>query len=134
VNLGASDGGPGWVWAARDGRRAYLHERCEIADCGQQPAVCGAPVPLLRDLAGGGERRVEFQWDGMISLVDSAAGRCEIRRVAPPGTYVAHLCYSRRAETQGPPSPTGVVQGRLVQPTCVERKFTPSDREVILRL
>jgi hypothetical protein len=138
VSVSGSDGGPGWIRAFREGARVYLSERCEIADCGVPPAVCGAGIPLVRDLTAGGDRRVELVWDGLTSTVDSVAG-CETRRPAPPGSYVARFCYSREADVRSPatPPPMGTAAatpGRLIRPTCEERPFTLADREAVLRL
>jgi hypothetical protein len=133
VLLTASDGAPGWIRVTLDGKPVPLRERCDIADCGTSPAVCGAALPMVRDLAGRGERRLELVWDGMTSAVDSTA-QCERRVPAAPATYTARFCYSTEAQTQGPADSTGAMPGRLGQLTCRERPFTLADREVVLRM
>lgn len=132
VALAGADGAAGWVRVTRGGERIFLRERCDIADCDAPPAVCGASIPLVRDIGGGGgPRSVELVWDGMTSVVDSAS-RCETRRPAPPGEYVARFCYSREADLQGGGNPAAGVPGRLTSPTCVDRPFTLQDRAVVL--
>jgi hypothetical protein len=133
VLLTASDGAPGWIRVTREGRPVALRERCDLPECGADPAVCGAALPMVGDLAGRGERRVELVWDGTTSVVDSAR-QCERRVAADPGGYVARFCYSTEAQPQGPPDSTGAMPGRLGAVTCREMPFTLSDREVTLRL
>jgi len=124
----------GWLRASRGGTRVFLQERCAIPDCGAEPVVCGAAIPFVQNIAGpGAARRVEFAWDGLISVVDSVA-RCETRRPAPPGEYVARFCYSREAEFPAGPDSTRAAPGRLLRPICVERTFTPEDTEVVLTI
>jgi hypothetical protein len=132
VQLNRSDPVVGWVHASRGAERIDLQERCAIPDCGTEPAVCGAAIPLVRDIAADGAARgVEFVWDGLMSVVDSAA-RCETRRPAPPGSYVARFCYAREAETTPGGDASRAVPGRVVRPVCVEQPFTLEDREVVL--
>jgi hypothetical protein len=131
VLLNGEDGQIGWVKVFRGGQRIYLRERCEIEDCGAPAAVCGAALPLIRNIAGGrGQRSVEYIWDGMTSVVDSVSG-CESRDPAPPGDYSAEFCFSREADLQGG-DPTRGVPGRLVQPTCSRKPFALRDEEVVL--
>jgi hypothetical protein len=117
----------------RNGERVYLSERCDIVDCGAPPAVCGAPVELVRDLTLHPQRHIDFLWDGRTNFVDSAAN-CELRRSAPHGYYVARFCYSREAEFGAGGDPRGDVPGRLVRPTCVDRGFTLQDSLVTLTI
>lgn len=132
IALHHSGGGVGWVQVTLEGARVHLQERCDVEDCGVPPAVCGMAVPMVRNLTAGGERRAEFVWDGLTSVVDSTA-RCETRRPAPPGTYVARFCYAREAQLQGG-DPARGAQGVMVSPECVERSFTLTSREVVVRL
>jgi hypothetical protein len=132
VLLTASDGAPGWIRVMRDGLPVPLRERCDIADCGADPAVCGAAVPVVRDLAAHG-RRIEMVWDGTTSVVDSA-GRCERRIPAPAGTYTARFCHSIQAQPLGAPDSSGSAPGTLGELRCQERPFTLADGEVVLRL
>jgi hypothetical protein len=133
VLLDRSDAQPGWVEVTRDGIRVYLRERCDIEDCGVRAAVCGMAIPVVRDLAATEGRLVELVWDVATSVLDTPAG-CERREAASPGVYIARFCYSPRAEYGGPPTLPGIPGDRLVDPMCVERSFTPEDREVVLRL
>jgi hypothetical protein len=133
VQLNGEDGQVGWARASRDGERVYLRERCEIEDCGVDPAVCGAAIPLIRDIAGAGDGRgVEYLWDGSTSAIDATSG-CESRRPALPGNYLVRFCYSREAEFEGG-DVARAAQGRLIDPTCVERAFTLDEQEVVLRI
>jgi hypothetical protein len=132
VALHGSDGAVGWVRASRAGVPVHFRERCDIEDCGAPAAVCGAAIPMVRDIAGGGgPPGVELVWDGTTSVVDSVS-RCETRRPAPPGDYVARFCYSREAEVQPGGYPGAARPGRLLNPTCVNRAFGLQDREVVL--
>lgn len=134
VLLNGGDGQLGWVTAFQDGERIYFRERCEIADCGAPVAICGAAIPLIRNIAGGGDRgSIEFVWDGMTSVRDSLFG-CETRRPAPPGEYIARFCFSREAVFEGDGDPTRAVPGRLTHPTCLEQPFTLLEKAVVLRL
>jgi len=134
VMLNDEDDQPGWVRSFRDGERMYLRERCEIEDCGVPPVVCGAAIPLVRDIKGTASlTSIEFVWDGMTSVLDPASG-CETRRPAGAGDYVARFCFSRRAEFYAEGDPTVAIPGGLVDPTCVERRFTLRDQQVVLRI
>ena len=134
VLLNDEDDQPGWIQVFRDSERIYLRERCEIEDCGATPVVCGAAIPRIRDIAGGEERvPVEFEWDGMTSVIDPIS-ECETRVPAPLGNYIARFCYSREAEFEGRGDPTRAVPGGVVHPTCVERPFTLYERQVVLRI
>jgi hypothetical protein len=132
--LNGEDDQPGWVRLFRDSVRIYLRERCDIEDCGVPPAVCGAAIPLIRDItATANLTGIELVWDGMTSVLDSLSG-CETRRPAGAGNYVARFCFSRRAEFEPGGDPTGSVPGTLVEPTCVEKPFTLGDQQVVLRI
>ena len=134
VLLHGEDDQLGWVKVFRDGERIYFRERCEIEDCGVPVAVCGAAIPLVRNIAGGGDRSsVEFVWDGMTSVLDPLSG-CESRHPAPPGSYMAQFCFSREAEIEGDGDPARAVPGRLIRPMCMEKPFTLLEQEVILRI
>ena len=133
VQVATAGDQPGWIRVTHaDGRPVYLKPRCEIADCGKPAAVCGAAIPLVRDISSIG--RVEFAWDGTDSVLDSAAG-CEIRQPATPGNYVASFCYSRKAETTGDGNPASGIQGSLVTPVCRDVLFTwPKATDVKYRI
>ena len=119
---------PGWVTlTGEDGARVYIRPRCDIADCGKAPAVCGAAIPVVRDIASGS---IEVEWDGMTSVVNPAAA-CETRQPAPPGSYVATFCYAREAALMGDGDPKKGVQGTLVQPTCAKVPFTWPGAETV---
>jgi hypothetical protein len=135
IALSGAGGEVGWVSVTLAGVRVDLQERCDVPDCGVPPAVCGMAVPMVRDLTAGGGRRVEFVWDGMWSVVDSVA-RCETRRAAPAGDYVARFCWSREAvvEGGGGGDPSRAVQGRLVRPECAERGFGLGSGAVVVRI
>ncbi len=121
----------GWVRVSTGGERIYFRERCEVADCGAEPAICGAAIPMVKNIASDADNRsIEFVWDGMTSVIDSLSG-CETRQPAPQGEYIARFCFSREAEPEGA-DPTRAVPGRLVGPTCVEKSFTLQEREVVL--
>lgn len=131
VLLSGEDAQIGWVKVFRGGQRIYFRERCEIEDCGAPPAVCGAALPLVRNIAGGQEQRsVEFVWDGTTSVVDSVSG-CESREPASPGDYSAEFCFSREADVQGGGDPSRAVPGSLIRPTCSPKPFTLLDEEVV---
>lgn len=121
VLVASDDDQPGWVsMASADGERIHIRARCDIADCGKAPAVCGAAIPIVRDIAGG---HIELEWDGMTSVVDPARA-CETRQPAPPGRYVASFCYARQAALTGDGDAKVGVQGTLVQPTCANVPFS----------
>jgi len=134
VLLNQENDQPGWVRVSRDGERVFLKERCEVPDCGVAAAVCGAALPFVRNLAGAtGEKGIEFVWDMMTSVLDSAS-RCETRQPAPPGDYVARFCFSREATLEGQGDPTQAVMGRIAAPTCVDRPFTLEEQQVVLTI
>lgn len=121
VQVASDDDQPGWVrLAGEDGERVYIRPRCDIADCGKAPAVCGAAIPIVRDIAGGD---IEIEWDGMTSVIESA-GACETRQPAPPGRYVATFCHARDAAVTGEGDKKVGVQGTLLQPTCTNVPFS----------
>jgi hypothetical protein len=135
VSLNDAEGQVGWVrafWGGVTGERIYLKERCEIADCGLPPVVCGASIPMIRDLAGPQNRSVAFVWDGKKSVFEFG---CEGRQPASTsGSYVAKFCYSTQAQVEGSGDPYVGVPGQLLNPTCVTRTFGRSDNEVVLML
>jgi hypothetical protein len=134
VLLSGADDQPGWIRASHAGARVYFKERCDIPDCGVDPAVCGAAIPLVRNLASSAdERSIEFVWDLTTSVRDSVSG-CETREAVPPGTYTARFCFSREAELQGQGDVTRGVMGRVVSPTCVDREFTLQEQQVVVRI
>ena len=125
---------PGWVRVFREGERVYLRERCEIPNCGEPVAVCGAAIPLIRDLKSDSSlSSVEFTWDGITSVIDPASG-CESRRPAMEGTYIARFCYSTEAEVEPGAEGRAASPGTLVDATCVENPFTLQDSHVALEL
>lgn len=125
----------GWLRVFRRGERVYMEPRCEIPDCGEEPAVCGAALPMVREVSGSGPgAAVEYVWDGTESTFTGADG-CEGRRPAPEGEYVARFCYATRAAIEGEGVATAGVMGHLVDPTCVERSFRfPEDDEVVVEI
>ncbi len=124
---------PGWIRVTRaSGESVALRPRCEIADCGVPPVVCGAAIPIVRDLALVGE--IALEWDRLDSVIDPESG-CEARQPAPPGDYVATFCYSRRAATAGGGDPRVGVQGSLVEPVCARVPFSlPGAQTVTYRV
>lgn len=106
------------------GARVDIRPRCDIADCDVPPAVCGAGIPVIRDIAAG---RIEVEWDGMMSVIDPVRA-CETRRPAPPGRYVATFCHSRQASFVGEGDTKVGVQGSLVQPTCARSRSRGRER------
>ena len=133
VSLSDADAQPGWVRAFRGGQRIFLLPRCDIEDCGAPPAVCGAALPVVLDLASVPDRSIEFVWDGMTSVIDTVTG-CETRQMALQGEYLARFCYSSEAELDSVGDPARPSPGRLVRPQCVEISFGLADREVVLRM
>jgi hypothetical protein len=117
---------PGWVTVIGSGGRAFFRERCDIADCGVPPVVCGAGIPVIQNIGPGAtSRSITTAWDKTTSVIDNVL-QCERRQPAAPGPYVARFCYSREAEmADGKPT-------ALLKPTCVERPFTLDDRQVTL--
>ncbi len=132
VAVNGSAGETGWLHATLDGAPVYLQERCDIPDCNTRPVVCGAAIPYVRDLTASSGRRIDFLWDGMISTVDPVSA-CELRRPAPPGNYRARFCWSREAVLDTDGDPARGAAGHLVNAVCVERAFTLTAREVIVR-
>lgn len=120
---------PGWIHVSHaTGGRVYLRARCDIPDCGKPPAVCGAAMPIVRDIAVA--RRVEFVWDGMESVLDTVAG-CESRQRAPAGAYIASFCYSGIASLQGGGDvKTGTV-GLVQEPICTDVPFAIPGTNVV---
>lgn len=122
IRVSTNDAQPGWISVTHaDGRRVYLNARCDIGDCGKAPAVCGAAIPIVRDIAASGS--IEFTWDGMDSSLDATA-QCERREPAAAGAYVASFCYARSASLTGTGNPSTGTQGTLIQPTCATVPFT----------
>jgi len=128
VLLNREDAQLGWVTVFREGERIFLRERCEIEDCGVPAAVCGAAIPLIRNIAGTG--MIEVEWDGMTSVIDSISG-CEMREPAAPGEYTARFCFSREARIDGAGDPTSAVPGGLIGATCHEQTFSLRQRQVV---
>jgi len=128
VLLNREDSQVGWVTVFREGERIFLRERCEIEDCGVPAAVCGAAIPLIRNIAVAGF--IEVEWTGMTSVLDSITG-CEVRQPAAPGEYTARFCFSRDARLEGEGDPTRAVVGRLVGATCTEQAFSLRQRQVV---
>jgi len=125
---------PGWVTAYRDGERLYFRERCEIEECGLPPAVCGAALPTVLDLAAAASGSIETVWDGTTSVIDAVA-RCERREAVGPGDYVARFCYAFNAESEGDLDPrVGPVPGRLIDRYCTDVPFELGDSLVVLSM
>ncbi len=132
VLLNGEDNQLGWVAVSRGPDRIYFRERCEVEDCARLGVVCGAAVSMVSNIAGeGGARTIEYEWNGITSVLDPVSG-CESRETSPPGDYVARFCYSREARFEGEADETGAVPGRLLNPTCVEKRFALDEREVVL--
>lgn len=125
------DNQPGWVRVTRQGEPVFLRERCDVETCGAPGGVCGAAIPLVRDVAAGG-REIVLRWDRATSVVDARAG-CQTRRPAPDGAYVARFCYARRAElAEGGLVTGGDRQGQVVAPVCREVPFVlPGGRRAV---
>lgn len=96
-----SGGQPGWVTVrgpAPSTSRIWLRERCEIPDCGVDPAVCGMSLPVVRTLSPGDS--LSWRWDGRTSRT-RMEGTCEIRQPAAPGRYTVEVCSTREAPQPG---------------------------------
>lgn len=126
VQLNGADDQPGWLQASRGPERVYFRPRCEVEDCAHPGVVCGAAPAMVRDISGAS---VAIEWDGTTSSVEADTG-CELRGPAHPGRYVARFCWARAAVLDGGGDAAAGVPGRIAAPTCVERGFTLSDREV----
>ena len=111
---------PAWIHVSRNGQPVYLRPRCEIPDCSKPTVVCGAAIPIVRDAVKAGN--VEFEWDGLESVVDPIAG-CETQQATPPGNYVASFCYSRTAGMSGSDNTAVDKQGTVVNPVCKDVPF-----------
>lgn len=125
---------PAWITLMRGTERVWINERCELPDCGQEPAVCGAGIAMVRNIGGGAvERTIELTWDGKTSVRTSAG--CEVReRVqASAGALTARICWSTRAERQGGGGPM-MGPGRVVNATCAERQVTSRDTAIVVRV
>jgi hypothetical protein len=132
VLLNRADDQPGWIRASQGLEQIYFRERCDIEDCANRGIVCGAAMPMIRNIANPTQTGViEFVWDGMTSAIVSG---CETRQPAVAGDYVARFCYSKEAEFQDGGDVTQGVPGRLVGPTCTEKPFVLLDKEVVLRI
>jgi hypothetical protein len=134
VLINDEDSQPGWVQAFRGVHRIYLRERCEIEDCANRGVVCGAAMPMVKDIADP-ERTglIELTWDGTDSAVN-AVSRCETRQPAESEDLIARFCYSREADLRETGDLNLGIPGLLIRPICVERPFTLGDREVVFRL
>jgi hypothetical protein len=131
VLLKRSDNQSGWVTVARQGVRLFLEERCDIPDCGALSAVCGATPAQI--IALGRREVMTYEWDGMISTIDSTAG-CEKRVPAAPGVLTARFCFSLKATNEDGSLPRArAFPGRLVAPTCSDQSFVLNDAEVRFR-
>ena len=125
---------PAWVSVWRGSERIWLQERCELADCGQSPAVCGAGIPMVRNLGGDAtDRTISLTWDGKTSV--RAPAGCEIReRVqASGGALRARICHSVSATREGGGG-AFMGPGRTANATCEERALSPLDSVVVVAL
>jgi hypothetical protein len=121
----------GWVQAYRNGELVYFQERCEIEECGLPPAVCGAALATVLDLARQPSRRIETVWDGTTSVIDPAI-QCERREPVAPGDFVARFCYGFEAELEREADEAGPVAGRLIDRQCTDVPFELGDSLVLL--
>ena len=128
VQLSEEGSQPAWVTLWRGTERVWLQERCELPDCGQEPAVCGAALPMVRNIGAlATQRSVELVWDGRTSL--QTTERCEIRqRVTSAEPLRARFCWSPRAQLEGAGNPA---MGRVVEPVCADRALAASDTVMV---
>lgn len=132
VQLNSEDGQPAWVVASSGDTRIYFEERCGIPDCDQPSGVCGAAMPMVRDITDAGfEGVIDLHWTGKTSLVDTSDD-CERREHASFGDYAATFCWSLQAEVTGEGDPAEGVAGTLINPICRDVRFTlPDDDNVV---
>lgn len=122
---------PEWITVARGGQRVFLLPRCDVETCGGSRGVCGAAIPMVRDLTAG-SRTIAFQWDGTTSVLDPST-RCQTRGAAPAGAYVARFCWGRGATFMRGAAAAGAGDraGEVAAPVCREVPFVlPRDGEV----
>jgi hypothetical protein len=109
---------------------------CDVPDCGEDPVVCGAAIPRVRQIAErDGAGSVTYEWDGTTSVIEES-GQCERRVAAPPGEYTARFCWSHAVDADPSADATVAsgVSGTLAGRMCEERAFTlGEDREVVLK-
>ncbi len=130
----ASNGQPGWIELFNGSQRVYLLERCEIEDCGQNPAVCGQTVPVIDNLTSPmSSGAITLEWDRSTSELDATLG-CEIRTRVKADNLLARFCYALTAELEGERDAQGSGPGRLIDPICVEREFSFSEESMVLRV
>ena len=122
IRVALDNAQPGWISVTHaSGAPVYLVARCDIGDCRSPAAVCGAAVPVVRDISSAGS--VEFVWDGNGSVLDATTG-CERRSKAAEGAYVARFCHARAATQTGAGNSTAGMQGALVNRVCADVRFT----------
>jgi hypothetical protein len=125
---------PAWITLMRGTDRIWINERCELADCGQEPAVCGAGIAMVRNIGGdASERAIELTWDGMTSVRTSAGCETRERVQADPGALTARICWAARADRQGGGGPL-MGPGRVSSATCTERQVTSRDTAIVVRV
>jgi hypothetical protein len=124
-----------WLRVLHDGQRVHVEEQCAVPDCDNPGAVCGANIPTVREIAPeGGAGSIDYTWDGTWSVMEEAP-RCERREPAPPGEYVARLCYGYAAEFSGDAQRPAGAMGRVTDPVCIDLPFQFGlDAEVVLRI
>ena len=130
----AMNGQPGWIEVFNGSQRVYLLERCEIEDCGQNPAVCGQTVPVIDNLTSPmSSGAITLEWDRSTSELDATLG-CEVRTRVQADNLLARFCYALTAELEGERGAQGSGPGRLINPICVEREFSFSEQSIVLRV
>jgi hypothetical protein len=133
VQVSDAAGQPGWLTLEHAGERFFIAEMCEFETCDGPPeGVCGAALPMVRDITGGTARGEHvLEWDGIASRPDRD-GTCERRGPAPAGTWKATFCWGLAASVESSPVATEAVPGEVLRPVCVERHFElPGTREVV---
>lgn len=125
---------PAWITLMRGTERVWINERCELPDCGQEPAVCGAGIPMVRNVGGAAaERAIELTWDGRTSVRASAGCEMRERVQASAGALTARICWSARVERQGGGGPL-MGPGRVTGATCTDRQVTSRDTAIVVQV
>ena len=125
---------PGWVTVFGDNQLVYLLERCDIEICGQNSGVCGQTVPFIENLTSSkSSRSIVLEWDRQTSELDSTLG-CEIRTQVETDDLLARFCYALTAEIEDEGNAQGIQIGRLIDPICLEKEFSLSAEDLILKI